>query len=168
MWLVLGSCSGSTYSSRINPRTDFDQISTFYCSECLGNIDTKLPRYDNPRNRELIREAINKEITARGYVINESESDLLVEFVVIIELKMDTVSQRTTNYRYWKGFETYPYNYEYGTMFINLVDRQSGELVWQGQAQRVLDKEPKNVEKRISKVVKEIFKMYPHSRIQKL
>ena len=120
-----------------------------------------MPRYDNEGNRNLIKAAINRELTDRGYSSVKESPDVVVEYLISIENKIDTISQRTTNYRYWAGFETDMYNYKKGTIFVNMIDSESGMLIWQGSAESVLDKDPKDVEKKISKFIEMIFKDFP-------
>jgi len=163
---LLCGCSGAKYSTVTNPNVDFTHYMSFYCADSLEDISTKMPRYDNRENRILIKEAIIKEMENRNYIYQENGSDLLVEFIILIEIKIDTVGQRTTDYRYWRGFETVAYNYKVGTLLINLIDKEEGILVWQGSAESVLEKEPKNEEKRLTKFVRKIFEKYPFSNAE--
>jgi hypothetical protein len=125
-------------------------------------MDSTRPRYDNEHNRRLIRDAIQSELENRGYIFQEYDTDLLVEFDFIIEDHIDTVAQRTTSYRYWRGFETDTYNYKMGTLIINMIDNSEGFVVWQGTAESFLDLEPDNVKKNVQKGVKRIFRAYPY------
>jgi hypothetical protein len=129
-------------------------------------MDPKRPRYDNEENRRIIRDAIQKEMEDRGYIFLEEEPDILIEFDFIIEDHIDTVAQRTTSYRYWRGFEMDAYNYKVGTLIINMIDNDKGQVVWQGSAESILDLEPTIVKKKVSKVVKGIFSNYPHKMEQ--
>ena len=81
--------------------------------------------------------------------MQETYPDLLVELVIVIKNKIDTVAQRTTDYRYWQGFQTDFYNYKVGSIFINIIERKKGEIVWQGRADSVLEQYPKNLKNRI-------------------
>ena len=162
--LILGGCLSPQYTSQVNPGANFSKYHTFYCSECLESIDHLRPSYDNADNRRLIRDAIQKELENRGYIFKEDQPDLLIEFDLIIEEHIDTVVQRTTNYRYWRGFDEDTYNYKVGTLIINMVDNEEGIVVWQGGAESFLDLDPKQFESKVKKVVKSIFKNYPYKR----
>ncbi len=157
---VLLGCQNVKYSSIKNPVTDFSKIATFYCGECEGIVVSNMPLYDNQANRNLIQTAIVKELTDRGYSFVKDSPDMVFEYLISRENKIDTVSQRTTNYRYWAGFETDMYNYKKGTIFVNMID-SGGTLIWQGSAESVLDKDPKDVDKKISKFIEMIFKDFP-------
>jgi hypothetical protein len=159
--LFLSGCVNANFTTLRNQQYDFSTVTTFYCAECADEIVSSMPRYDNKKNRELIRSAINSELVKKGYVFEEDTPDVLVEFVILIENKIDTVSQRTTNYRHWQGFETDVYNYKKGTIFVNVVNTENNTLIWQGRAESVLDKDPKNVEKNISKFVQRILRDFP-------
>ena len=160
--LMVSGCLSPRYSSLVNPSADFSKYRTFYCSECLETMDSRRPGYDNPENRRLIRDAIQKELEHRGYTFQEDHPDLLVEFDLIIKEHIDTVVQRTTNYRYWRGFEADTYNYKVGTLIINIVDYNEGIILWQGGAESFLDINPADFESSVNKVVKSIFKKYPY------
>lgn len=160
--IVLNGCLSTRYSSRVNPTADFSKYKTFYCLECLETMDLMRPRYDNQENRELIRNAIQHELENRGYIYQEDSPDLLLEFDFIIQEHIDTVVQRTTNYRYWRGFEADTYNYKVGTLIINMIDNKQGIVVWQGSSESFLDLYPEDVKKKVPVVVKRIFKNYPY------
>ena len=164
--LLLCGCLSPRYSSLINPTADFSVYKTFYCSDCLETMDRTRPRYDNEHNRRLIRDAIQKELEDRGYIFQEYDTDMLVEFDFIIQDHIDTVAQRTTSYRYWRGFETDTYNYKVGTLIINIIDNYQDVVVWQGTAESFLDLEPEKVEENIPKVVKKILQNYPYKAEQ--
>ena len=159
--MLLTGCMGTRYNHMQDPRFDFEDVETFACAECLEEVVTKMPRYDNEENRNLVRNAIIDNMTNLGYTYSEDDPDILVEFVISIESKVDTVVQRTTDYRYWNGLETVPYNYKKGTIFVNVIHSEKNTVVWQGSAQQVLDEDPRNVEKKISKFVAGIFEEFP-------
>jgi len=159
--ILLGGCMSVRYSHQQDPGTDFSKISTFYCAEAVEEVISSMPRYDNKANRGLIHETINKELIKKGYVFQEENPDMYIEYIILIEHRIDTVSQRTTNYRYWAGFETDMYNYKKGTIFVNMVDSKKNNLIWQGKADSVLDRDPKYVKKKISKFIEMIFKDFP-------
>lgn len=69
-------------------------------------------------------------------------------------------------YGYGGGFSTTQINYnEYieGTLFINMVDKTTEKIVWQGRGTKTLDEsaEADKREKNINYAVKQIFTKYP-------
>lgn len=164
--LISAGCLTPRYSSITNPGVDFSHYRTFYCSECLDTMDPTKPRYDNAENRRLIKDAIQEELENRGYIFLEEDPDLLIEFDFIIKEHIDTVVQRTTSYRYWKGFDTDTYNYKVGTLIINMIDTDMEIIVWQGSAESFLDLDPDEFRGNVKKVVKSIYKKYPFKMIQ--
>jgi hypothetical protein len=159
--LIISGCAGTKYSSNKDPNAVFSKIQTFYCAECLEEVISIQPRYDNEKNRTIIREAITSEMEKRGYTYSEENPDVLIEYLISVENKVDTVVQRTTNYRYWRGFETDAYNYKKGTIFVNMINPEDGLIMWQGSAESVLDRNPKNVEKKINLFIEKIFEQFP-------
>ncbi len=159
--LILFGCVGTKYSAKQDPTADFSQIQTFFCTECAAEVISMQPRYDNLQNRTFLREAIIAEMVKRGYASTDENPDVLLEYVITVENKVDTVVQRTTNYRYWRGFEIDAYNYKKGTIFVNMINPESGLIMWQGRAESVLDREPKNQEEKIVDFVERIFEYFP-------
>jgi len=121
------------------------------------------PQYDNELNRKRLKKAINLEMNKLGFTLDDNNSDLLVDYHIIIKNKHDYAVNTFGEHQFGNSDQVIVYNYDEGTLVIHLVDREKNELVWQGSASRVLGKQYKNVEDRINKVVSKIFERYPSS-----
>ena len=58
-------------------------------------------------------------------------------------------------------FAYYPIQYDYGTLIVNMVDRNRDQLVWQGTAAKILEN-PKNAPKTIGRAIVKLFDQYKY------
>jgi hypothetical protein len=114
-----------------------------------------------------IRDAVYGELEGRGYRMNESDPDLLVNFRVF---EKGRALKGTEGYgpAYWEKSEffsndagTNEIKVEAGTLIISLLEKDSGKVVWQGFASGLIDKEEfiRN-EGKIREAVSLIFEEY--------
>ena len=166
--VILSACSSLKVSYDYDKQADFAKYKTYTFSEDALNLKI------NQLNRDRILNAIDTEMAAKGFTKTDSNPDVLVDVHVRAEQKVDATATTTPTYGYggpWRygyggGFSTTQINYnEYveGTLFINLVDRATEKIAWQGRATKTLD-EDASAEKReqnINTAVKQIFTKYP-------
>lgn len=163
---VIAACSSIKASYDYDKQADFSNYKTYAYSE--GTL--KLPVQELNRNRVL--EAIDHEMSARGFSKSDNP-DVLLDLHVKTEQKRDATATTTGAgmYRPWAygyggGFTTTQIDvndYIEGTLFINMVDKASDKLVWQGRGTKVID-EDASAEKReanINKGIASIFENYP-------
>jgi hypothetical protein len=123
-----------------------------------------------------LKDATRHELERRGYVYEESNPDLLVNFNVNVTDKTEVRSSPSMSVGYgyygyrggmygaWSG---YPYdvettNYKLGTLTIDVVDADRKALVWQGVAEgRVTKKVLENPAPAVDASVTQIFARFP-------
>lgn len=119
-------------------------------------------------NLKVIKEAIVRELNARGLSQTGDNPDLLVNIGVVVTEETQTretsfanpadrtayVGQR--NYS-WKSQEVEVGTYREGTVTVHLVDRSVNKLVWKGSAESVLPNKEKNVPPLIDEGMKALF-----------
>lgn len=160
---LLYSCAPSiTVRSDYDRQADFKKYKTYYLSTAPQEENPQYPMYDNELNRTRMQNAIEREMASRGYVVNENNPDLKVDFHVTIIDKTDVHSYHTNRYRYWDDYEVQSYQYTEGTLVVHLVDGKEERLVWQGSAASILRPQAKDPETRINQAVSQIFEEYPH------
>ncbi len=163
---VLCSCSSVKVVSDFENGTDFSSFSSFSIVEVdkgqTGVSDINLRRIMN---------AVNSELAAKG-LKQMSGGDLEVHLHGLVKDKTSTdVSTDYYGYGYYRrgfGYGTMvtrvdTYEYQEGSLIIDLVDSKKKELVWQGIGTARLNDKPKGREERIQNAVKEILKAYPPS-----
>ena len=173
---MLSGCAapGPQITSDYDRAADFSQYHTF---AFMSRDERRVARsYDTIADRRLMS-AVTRELEARGYRRVESGADLLVNFAVSTEEVADlyTVPYAAmpspwygwrSGYYYdpWPAYsyETRIDRYERGTLFVDLVDAQRRQLVWEGRAaERVTREVREDPGAALDQAVSEIFARYP-------
>ena len=173
--LMAGCSSGLQVRSDIDPAADFSEYATWNFFDPMG-IEGG---YNSPVYGERFREAISREMDARGYRQADSP-DLLVNVTLRAD---DKVRMRSYTAPYMSGaYYNRPGGPYYGSalgvgvgvgsratvsteasVFIDLVDVDRQQVVWQGVAiVDVTDKVAQNLRESVYTAVNEVFKQYPH------
>jgi hypothetical protein len=161
--LVIPSCSSVTVSYDYDKNANFSAYKTYaFTPEAKS-----LPVGDLDRDRILA--AVDAEMAARGFTKSESP-DALID--LLIKAKERTEATATNSggyygrYGYGGGFTTTHVDYNQyvdGTLFINLIDKSTEKMVWQGRGTKTLD-ENASAEKKetnIKSAVKMIYGKFP-------
>lgn len=169
VWVLsLTSCSSVKVSYDYDKQASFTNYKTYaFTEEAM-----KLPFDD--LNRDRVIRAVETELTAKGFSKSENP-DVLID--INIKAQKRTEATATNNggyggygyrgrYGYGGGFSTTQISYnDYidGTMFINMVDKSTEKIVWQGRGTKTIDEDASadKREKNINYAVKQIFTKYP-------
>ena len=158
------ACSSITVSYDYDKTADFNKYKTYaYTEETM-----KLPLNDLDRSR--LMSAVDAELMARG-MTKSNTPDALVDLQVKAKERTEATATNTGGlyggrYGYGGGFSTtnIDYNtYVDGTLFVNLIDKSSEKLIWQGRGTKTIDEHasPEKKESNIKTAVKMIFTKYP-------
>lgn len=159
--------------------TDYDSSADFsqYRSYAFMSRDERgvARTYDTIGDRRMIA-AVTREMNARGYQRVEEGADLLVNFAVSTEAVEDVMTVPTSvlppPWYGWRSGYYYPWpaytyetridRYERGTLFIDLVDAERRQLVWEGRAAARITRETReDPGAALDSAVSEIFARYP-------
>lgn len=166
--LLLAACSSIQTSYDYAKETDFSQYKTYGFTE--GS--QKFSNNELLRNRLL--SAIDHELQARGYTQSDAP-DLLVDLHATLEQKRTATATTSGMGGYYGGGWRYGYgggfttthvdvnDYTEGTLFVNLVDRQTDKLVWQGRGTKTLDEHASAARRdaNVNNAIQRIFSHYP-------
>jgi hypothetical protein len=116
-----------------------------------------------------IKNHVNAQLQERGLTLDTNTPDLLIVYHTGVQ---DKVQVTDWGYRYsdhywgWGGREVDVYNYEEGTLILDLIDAATQNLVWRGAGSVALDSEssPEKSDELIRKVVGKIMSKYPPNR----
>ena len=121
--------------------------------------------FNNESVRSKIKDAIEYELSAKGYKKDENNPDLLVLFTVT-----ERPGKLTTYNGYQKidnGFDSVrtpqdvtTTNIDAGTLIITIIDAKSGAVAWQGYASGILKPEMLNDESQVRQAVDDIFSKF--------
>ena len=122
----------------------------------------------NPATETMIRDAIQKELLAKGLTRVESGADLLVltHARQASEMREDVdilgVQQRWPDESEPGGVSGDSLReIEVGTLVVDLLDGNSRLNIWRGTATRTLSDGPKTARKQIDKAVRKMFESFP-------
>lgn len=152
------------------PELDVARYSTF---GFLDNVGTDPHGYTTLTTRYL-KEAVTREMQARGYTQAE-KPDLLINFNVATQDKVESRAgpHMGVGWGYWRrGYawgvgvsDDLIRNYTEGSLTIDVVDRETNELIWTGTAVgRLTDAVRENPKPAIDEAVNLIFQRYPKPR----
>ena len=170
-----------TACSTLTVRTDYD---TNYDFSALGSyawLEGKAPSNDIRINNSLIINrvvnAVNTNLQSKGYeLVEKDKADFYVNWFGGIEnkIRQETINtyygylgydSDTWGYRgYWPGYaRTYSYEYQEGTLIIDIADSKSKQLIWRGTGREYLEEKetPEEITDNINQTVSGILSSFP-------
>lgn len=140
---------------------DFSKFKTFYWAEEIDNNKDGHPLLNNTLVSKRIKNSIISEMEGRGYKLSDKNPDLLVNFHIVVEEKTEYRTVPSSfGYRYWLRDDVRPYNYNEGTLIIDLVDYDEKQLVWQGYSSGILKNKEDALESKIRESISLIFQEF--------
>ncbi len=151
------SCSSVQVKTDYDTKTDFTKYKTFAFYK-KGIDKAKISDIDK---RRILR-AIEKDLLAKG-LTKSNNPDLLVSIFTKAQKKVDVYNRAWYPYYYNPYWQNNVSKYVEGTLFIDLIDANKKQLIWQGIGKGVLSSssKPEKKEARIQEIVSEILEKYP-------
>ncbi len=158
---LLSSCSTIDVATDYDKEVNFNQYQT-YAFFKPGIDKAEISDLDKKR----ILRAIDFELSQKGMTKSENP-DVLVS---IFTQTKEKVNVYQNNFGYGWGWSPYywggagrvnSYTSVEGTLFVDLIDAERNELVWQGLGTGVLSQKMERKEEKIREIVKEILNKYP-------
>ncbi len=166
--IVLSACATLSVQTDFDPSASFSDYQSFSwlagLPEKTGDI-----RVDNPLIHTRVRDAVEEELASKGYEkLSVGTPDFYIGYHLSLETKLDV---RTVDAHYGYGPrgrmgvpERRYYQYEEGTLVLDVVDVKLGSLVWRGSGQRRIQEDsptPEESRRRIHEAVAEILQRFP-------
>jgi hypothetical protein len=169
--VALAGCASAPETHADYDKTvDFAQYRSFAFFDKVGTDEAD---YESLTTRHL-KASTRRELEARGYRYSESEPDLLVNFNASVTQQTRVRSAPMGfyggyygygypgYYGYWGGYEPYIYQYDEGTLKIDIVDARRKQLVWEGvTVGRITDKARNDRSAALDLAVRDIFTRFP-------
>jgi len=168
--------------STLRVHTDYDTTYDFSSLKTYAWLEGQTPSNDVRINNSLIINrvvnAVNAGLQARGYkLVDADKADFYVNWLGGIEdkIRLETIDTYYGHLGYgygawgysgyyWPGFaRTYTFEYQEGTLIIDIADSKSKELVWRGTGEDYLERKetPEEITAGINHIVGEILKDFP-------
>ena len=171
LFMLMASCSSVQVAADYDKNANFNQYKTFAFFKS-GIDKAEISDLDK---RRILR-AIENELMAKGFTKSETP-DILVS---IFTKSRDKVNVYNNNmgygpYGYGWGWSPYYWNSGYsnvststeGTLYVDLIDANKKELVWQGEGVGYLTNNRNEKEKVINEFVTKILEQFPPSNVKK-
>ena len=157
-------CATASFAQDV--KTDYDRDANFnqYKTISWEKVQTQDPLW-----LDRIKEAVNSNLTAKGWTPVESGGDVAI-------VAMETTQTKSTVNTLYDGFgggwrwrgaggfgdaTTTVENYKVGTLVVDLFDARTKKLIWRGSASDTLSsKSDKNI-KNLDKEVHKMFSQFP-------
>ena len=164
---VIAGCSSISVNTDYDPSINFSNYKTYAWIKQDVNVSGNAQQAvaQNSLTGRRIMNAVDGELAKRGYTMSDNP-DLLVVYHTGVQ---DKVAVTDWGYGYgaygWgMGGGVDVYNYQEGTLIVDLVDATSKQLSWRGTAQGVLsdsNPSPEQMQEKINNVVGRMFEKYP-------
>lgn len=160
---VLTSCDS------VRVATDYDRQANFNTYETFAFYKPGIDEAEiSDLDKRRILRAIETELQAKG--MNKSENpDLLVSIFAKTEKNVNIYNHHPGFYGYHWGWRPYYWGAGYntvsetieGTLYIDLIDASSMNLIWQGMGSGLLSMDTDRKIERINEIVRQILAEYP-------
>ena len=155
--LILAGCKVSSFTTIVAPSTTFESYKTFRLIEYPHQVNITQPEYDNAENRNLINDAIIKEMTNWGFTQNQSNSDIIVTYTLLIRDMVDTRIDSAVVYKPWLDTQQDSFNYTEGAFTLVFMEDKTGNILAQSQLESIMDRNPKKFKSAIPHMIKKMF-----------
>jgi len=162
--IVIASCSSVRVAADYDKNANFNEYKTFAFYK-TGIDKAEISDLDK---RRILR-AIEAELLAKGFTKSENP-DLLVSIFTKSRQKVNVYNNGYGHFGYGWGWSPFYWGNHYynnvststeGTLYIDLIDADKKELVWQGMGTGYLTKNMEKKEARFKEFVFEIMDKYP-------
>ena len=167
---ILALLIAITSCSSVKVATDYDRKANFNDYKTFAFFKTGIDKAEiSDLDKRRILRAIEAELLAKGFTKSENP-DLLVSLFTKSQQRVDVYNN---SWGYggwgWGGFGPWGWGYNQpntsvttqGVLYIDLIDANKKELVWQGMGSGYLSKNMEKKEERIKEFVSEIIGKYP-------
>ena len=138
---IAGGCAPAmTVSSHVQRDLDFSRYRTFDWgpADALPTGDPRLD--DNPDFKDRFEGAIERQMALKGYQRAASQTpDLLLHYHASVHERLNINQVDTTRgYCYDEDCQGLVFEYEQGTIVLDVVDARANRVIWRGWAQDAL------------------------------
>ena len=166
--LVAGCGSSIQIDNDYDPDANFSSYKTYdwIPQQATATGNAQQAEISNTLLDKRIKEAVNLQLSREGVTRSSNSPDLLVAYHAGIENKVDVTDWGYSYGSYYYGYprrDVTVYQYQKGTLIVDLIEASSQELVWRGSAQATLldNPTPEKVAERINSAVGKMFNKYP-------
>ena len=161
--LIASSCASITVFTDHDTNIDFKKYETYaFYKPSIDKVNI------SDLDKRRILKAVDKQMLSKN-ISRSSSPDLLVS--ISTEAKEKIYINSIVNYSFWNPWFWGP-NHNYinsqteGTLYLNIIDSQSKQLVWQGKGKGMINEYKKNRDERINEFVAKILLNFPPEELE--
>ncbi len=163
MAVVMTSCSTVQVASDYDQKVNFSQYNTYaFFKPGIDKADI------SDLDKKRILRAIEDEMAANGFTKSE-DPDLLVSIFTKTKENINIYQNNMMGFGYgwgwnpwfWGAGQNTVNRTSDGTLYIDFIDAEGKELVWQGMGTAALATDVERKQKRINQIVGKILEKYP-------
>ncbi len=157
-----------TSCSSVRVASDYDQTANFSKYKTFAFFKPGIDKAEiSDLDKRRILRAIENEMISKGFTKSE-EPDLLVSIFTKTKENINIYQNNMFGYYGWgwnpwywgAGHNTVNTTSE-GTLYLDLIDAENKQLVWQGMGTAALAREVDKKQERIDEIVNKILEKYP-------
>lgn len=172
MLILILSIAVLTSCDSVRVATDYDRQANFAVYETFAFYKPGIDEAEiSDLDKRRILRAIESELTAKGMTKSQNP-DLLVSIFAKTQKNINIYNHNPGFYGYHWGWHPWYWNAGYnsvsetteGTLYIDLIEASTMNLVWQGMGSGVLSLDTEEKIERINEMVRKILAEYPPAR----
>ena len=159
-FVLLFACSSVSTNFDYDTSYDFSKLKSYRWADIPSRAEA------NPLIVQRAGAAVEAQLKAKGYVPAEGQPDFLVATHVGRQSKIQ-VTEWGYGYgpraAWYGGGGVDVYQYEEGSLIVDIVDARTKQLAWRGTATAVIDPDatPEERTERINEAVSKVFEDFP-------
>lgn len=161
---ILASCSSVRVNADYDKKVDFNKYKTYaYIKASIDKVEI------SDLDKKRILHSIDDAMTTKGFAKSENP-DMLISIFTKESQRVDVYNNNAWGFGFGWGWGWNPYwgmNYNSvyttpeGTLFIDIFDAKTKEMIWQGEGSGYLTKNVDKKDARIKEFVDKILEQYP-------
>ncbi len=160
MGILIGLLATSAQAQSV--QSDYDRSFNFSNLKTFGfavqNRRANDPLAGDSLNSQRIRTALESQLIANGYRLDNGDADFAIVYHVMTKDKLSVQDYGYGPPRFWGSRNIHVNQYSEGTLLVDFVDLKTNQVIWRGRASGTL--EMKGVDKKISKSVEKLVKQF--------
>lgn len=158
-----------TSCSSVQVASDYDREANFNSYETYAFFKPGIDKAEiSDLDKKRILRAIETEMAAKGFTKSD-DPDLLVSIFTKTNENINIYQNNMMGWGYGWGWHPWYWGSGYntvnrtseGTLYLDLIDAENKELVWQGMGTAALASEVNKKQERINEIVQKILEKYP-------
>lgn len=158
--VILSSCTSLRTAFDYDKDTNFSNYKTFaFYKEGMDKLKV------NDIDKKRFVQAVIEDLQGKGMRKSTQSPDLLVNIIITGKERISVTDDYPYGYVWWYPAPSMTMRqYTESTIYIDLIDRDKNQLVWQGKGTDEFNASEQDKDTRIRETVMKILEQYPHGR----